>query len=263
MMKFVTPIISICVTLIFWCGACSKEDQPLPPVKGTKVVMPIKRPTPEKPKTPSPTQEITAKPEVKGVGEVKTAALEEKRVKVTGTETKKKVKQTSVKEETGYYIVKKGDSLSSIAGKKAVYSDPLKWPILYRLNMDKLGKIQARQDFADREIPKDLRIRFLTSVEVQQNLKKRTRGLWVVNILSATTNKKIVPAAVKLIKEGFPVYIASAKVKGKDWMRLRLGFFKDREEANTNGKKIMEIINLTDSWSTKVEEKELEEFGGY
>lgn len=262
-MKFETNIISICVTSLFLCGACSEGEQPLPPVQGTKVVMPIKRPIPEKTKTSSPTQEVKAKPEVKDMGGVKTAALEEKRVKVSGTETKKKVKETSVKEEAGYYIVKKGDSLSSIAGKKAVYGDPLKWPILYRLNMDKLGNIQAGKDFADREIPKDLRIRFLTSAELKQNLKKRTHGLWVVNILSATTKKKIVPAAVKLIKEGYPVYIASAKVKGKDWMRLRVGFFKDREEANINGKKVMEIINLTDSWSTKVDEKELEEFGGY
>ena len=261
-MKLVTNMIPICVTLIFWCGACSKEEQPLPPVKGTKIVMPIKRPTPEKPITSSPTQEVKAKPEVKDMGG-ETGALEEKSVKVSGTETKKKLKQTSVKEEAGYYIVKKGDSISSIAGKKAVYGDPLKWPILYRINMDKLGNVQARQDFADIEIPKDLRLRFLTSDDVKQNLKKRTHGLWVVNILSATTNKKIVPAAVKLIKEGYPVYIVSAKVKGKDWMRLRVGFFKNREEANTNGKKIMEIINLTDSWSTKVDEKELEEFGGY
>ena len=98
---------------------------------------------------------------------------------------------------------------------------------------------------------------------MKQNLKKRNHGLWVVNILSATTKKKIVPPTVKLIQEGYPVYISSAKVKGKDWMRLRIGFFKDREEANANGKKIMAIINLTDSWSTKVDEKELEEFGGY
>ncbi|MBW1862345.1 MAG: SPOR domain-containing protein [Deltaproteobacteria bacterium] len=260
-MKFETTIISICVTSFFLCGACSEGEQPLPPVQKTKVVMPIKRPTPEKTKTSPPTQEVKAKPEVKDMCEVKTAAVDEKAQKVPEQVTKGK--EAPVKEKAGYYIVKKGDSLSSIAGKKAVYGDPLKWPILYRLNMDKLGNIQAGKNFADRAIPKDLRIRFLTSAEVKQNLKKRTHGLWVVNILSATTKKKIVPAAVKLIKEGYPVYIASAKVKGKDWMRLRVGFFKDREEANINGKKVMEIINLTDSWSTKVDEKELEEFGGY
>jgi len=262
-MKFEMTIISICMTSVFLWGACSDGEQSLPPVQKTKVVMPIKRPTPEKPKIPSPTQEVEAKPDVKGSSEVKTAALEEKGVKASGTEPKKEVKETAVKEEAGYYTVKKGDTLSSIAGKKEVYDDPLKWPILYRFNLDKLGNIQAGQDFANIEIPEDLRIRFLTSAEVKQNLKNRIHGLWVVNIISATTNKKIVPAAVKLIQEGYPVYIASAKVKGKDWMRLRVGFFKDREEANTNGKKIMEIINLTDSWSTKVDEKELEEFGGY
>ena len=261
-MKFATTIIPICVTLFLYCGACSKEEEPLVPIRGTKVVMPIKKPTPKKPKNSTPKQSAEAKPDVKGSSEVKTAALKEKLVKASGAETSKK-KEDSVKEEEGYYIVKKGDSLSSIAGKKEVYDDPLKWPILYRLNLDKLSDIQSGQDFAEREIPEDLRIKFLTSDELKQNLEKRTHGLWLVNILSATTNKKIVPAAVKLIKEGYPVYIVSAKVKGKDWMRLRVGFYKNREEANTHGKKIMEIINLTDSWSTKADEKEFEEFGGY
>jgi hypothetical protein len=210
-----------------------------------------------------PTQTAEEKPDVKGSSEVKTAALKEKGVKASGTEVSKKVKEDLVKEEKGYYIVKKGDSLSSIAGKKEVYDDPLKWPILYRLNLDKLSHIPVSQDFADKEIPENLKIRFLTSAEVKENLKRRNHGFWVVNILSATTNKKIVPPAVKLIKEGYPVYIASAKVKGKDWMRLRVGFFKDRKEADTTGKKIMGIINLTDSWNTKVDEKEIEEFGGY
>ena len=262
-MKFETTIISICVISLCLWGGCSDGEQSSPPVQKTKVVMPIKRPTPKKPKISSPTQEVKTKPEVKGVGEGKTAALEEKAVKISRTEPEKKKKETAAKEEAGYYVVKKGDSLSSIAGKKAVYDDPLKWPILYRLNLDKLGNIHTGQDFADKQIPEDLKIRFLTSAEVKQNLKKRSHELWVVNILSATTNKKIVPAAVKLIKEGYPVYITSAKVKGKDWMRLRAGFYKDREEANANGKKIMEIINLTDSWSTKADEKEFDEFGGY
>lgn len=260
-MKFEITIISICVTSLFLCGACSEGEQPLPPVQKTKVVMPIKRPTPESTKTSSPTQEVKAKPEVKDVGEVKTAAVDEKALKVP--EQVIKEKEAPVKEEAGYYFVKKGDSLDSIAGKKAVYGDPLKWPILYRLNMDKLGKMQPGEDFADREIPQDLKLKFLTSADVKQNLKNRTHGLWVVNILSATSKKEIVPAAVKLIKAGYPVYITSAKVKGRDWMRLRLGFFKDRAEANANGKKMIEITHLSDSWSTKVEEEELNDFGGY
>ena len=33
--------------------------------------------------------------------------------------------------------------------------------------------------------------------------------------------------------------------------------------ADNQGQRIMAMLNLTDSWVTKVEKEELEEFGGY
>jgi hypothetical protein len=81
--------------------------------------------------------------------------------------------------------------------------------------------------------------------------------------VSATTNTKIIPPAIRLINNGYPAYITRAKVKGKDWIRLRVGFFKSRTEADTEGKKIMAMLKIADSWVTKAGKKELEEFGGY
>ena len=46
-------------------------------------------------------------------------------------------------------------------------------------------------------------------------------------------------------------------------MRLHVGFFKNKIEADMEMKKIMTLLNLDNSWVTKVGQKEFEEFGSY
>jgi len=260
-MRVSATTVSICLTLLLSCLGCSKEEPPPPQVKNYKVVMPIKRPAPEKVQTALPRKEEKAKEEAKEAAEVKTAAVKEETIKPPETETMEK--ERAAEEVTGYYIVKKGDSLSSISGRDDVYGDPLKWPILYRLNMDRLAKLQLVEDFLDRELPEGLRLKIITPDEARENVKGRLNKVWVVNVLSATARVDIIPSTIRLIRNGYPVYITSAKVKGKDWMRLRVGFFKNRTEADTEGKKIMAMLNIVDSWVTRAGKNELEKFGGY
>jgi len=260
-MKFSAIIISICLTLILWFGGCSREKPPPPPDKKYKVVMPIKRPVPQKADTSLPSKQEKAKEEPEETAEVKTAAVEEKAIKPPETETMEK--ESAAEEVTGYYIVKKGDSLSSIAGRDDVYGDPLKWPILYRLNMDKLDALEAGEDFLGRELPEGVMLKIITPDEAGRILKRRLNNLWVVNVLSATTKGEIIPSAIRLIRSGYPVYITSAKVKGGDWIRLRVGFFKNKTEADTEGRKIMTVLDIANSWVTKAGKRELEGFGGY
>jgi septal ring-binding cell division protein DamX len=86
----------------------------------------------------------------------------------------------------------------------------------------------------------------------------------VVNVLSTTSKKgKIVKDAVKLIKNGYPAYITSARVKGKEWVRLRVGFYKNRNDALKAGKKMQAMLNLDDSWAANIKKAELDEFGSY
>jgi len=259
-MKVSAAIISICLTLFLWCGGCSREEPPPPPDKQHKVVMPIKRPVPQKADTSLPSKQEKAKEETKETIEVKTASVEEKTIKPPETEIIEK--ETVIEKVTGYYIIKKGDSISSIAGRGDVYGDPLKWPILYRLNMDKLDTLQVGENFLDKELPEGVRLKIITPDEAKENLERRLHNVWVVNVLSVTTNGNIIPVAIRLIKNGYPVYITRATVKGKDWMRLRVGFFKNKTEANTENKKIMALLNLSNSWLTKAG-KELNRFGGY
>jgi hypothetical protein len=218
-------------------------------------------PAPEKAKASLTGREEKAKTEAKDGGGVKTAAIEERALK-TG-ETDAREKETASEEVIGYYIVRKGESLSGIAARENVYGDSLKWPILYRLNLDKLGKLRLAEDLPDRELPEGVRLKIVSPDEMRENLKDIGHNVWAVNVLSATSNGQIVPPAIRLIGNGYPVYITRVKLKGKDWMRLRVGFFKNRTDADKEGKKIMTILNLADSWITKVRKQELEEFGGY
>jgi len=252
-------IISVCLTAFLLCGGCSREEPP--PVKSTKVVRPIKRPVPEKAEELVIDREEKAKDEAKEAEEVKTAAVE--KVAATPPETESTEREKAVKEVAGYYIVKEGESLSGIASRGDVYGDPLKWPFLCRRNLDKLAKLPLGNLLPDSKLPEGLRLKIVSLDEVRENLRARRQKPWVVNVVSTTTSERINPFAVNLIINGYLVYIIRAKVKGRDWTRLRVGFFKDRTDADRQGERIMAMLNLTDSWVTKVEKEELEEFGGY
>jgi hypothetical protein len=261
------------IVLLFALGACSGEDQQAPQTPPPKVVQPIK---PSMADTEKPTTTVAGekKPQVAEKAQTEkpavsqekpsaapTPAAEEKKVaseEPTTTQARKKDK-----EEPATYLVKKGDSLSSIAARADILKDPLKWPILFSLNKDKLGEWATGEDLPDRELPQGTKLKVITAGEARASLKKATGALWVVNVLSATTSAEIVPPAVTLVKQGYPVYIVRANVKGKDYMRLRVGFFKNRSEADEVGKKIKEQLSFQDSWSTKADKEEYEEVAGF
>lgn len=266
-MQALVLTICVCLTLFLSLPGCARDEEPLPPVQGAKVVKPIKRPPPpplpeeaEKPPTTSegPKQ---AEPEEKKTEELKAAAVPAKASEKPDMETGKQ--ETPVKEEPGYYTVKKGDTLASIAGRTDIYGDPLKWPILCRLNMDKLGKMKVGEDFADRTLTEGVRLKIITPDEKKENLKKRADKLWVVNVLSTPNKREIIPATMKLLGEGYPAYITNTKVNGKDYMRLRVGFFGKKAEAESEGEKIKALLKLGEPWKTKAGNEEFKDFGGY
>ncbi len=266
-------LIRIFAVLLFTLAACSGEDQQPPQTPPPKVVQPI---NPSKSDLEKPAATITEekKPQAEEKAPVeKLAASPEKPGTVPKPEAEDEkvaseqptVKQAKKKEkdEPGTYLVKKGDSLSSVAARAEVLKDPLKWPILLRLNRDKLGEWASGEDVPDRELPQGTKLKVMTAREARTSLKKDTETLWVVNVLSAPTSAEIVPTAVRLVKQGYPVYIVRATVKGKDYMRLRMGFFKKKSEADELGKKIKEQMNFQDSWSTKADKEEYEEVAGF
>jgi LysM repeat protein len=254
----------ILMVLLFALAACSAEDQQPPQTPPPKVVQPIKPSTADIEKPTTTLAEEKPQAEEKAPVEKPAAPADKPGIVLKpGADDKKVASEKKEKDEPGFYVVKKGDSLSSIAARTDVLKDPLKWPILLRLNRDKLGEWATGENLPDRELPQGTKLKVITSNEARASLKKATGNLWVVNVLSSTSSAEITPPAVTLVKQGYPVYIVRANVQGKDYMRLRVGFFKNRSETDEVGKKIKEQLNFQDSWSTKADEEEYEEVAGF
>lgn len=260
-MRIAAAAISICVILLLLVLGCSEEEQPIYSGQPVKVKKPIRKPVPEKAKIALPVKVVKPELESEKTPIVESPAVEEKTIESQERIAKKT--ETSTKEEEGYYITKDGDNLSGIAKRKDIYGDPLRWPVLYRLNINNLASIKNDGDLPHKELPKGIRLKFITADEVKENLKRMPRKIWVLNVLSSTKERKIVLKALRLIDGGYPVYITRSKIKGKEWMRLRVGFFREKRDADREGKKIKGMLNISDIWTTRIGEKELAEFGGY
>jgi cell division protein FtsN len=256
-MKSLATIIPACLAFFLLYVGCSRDEQTPPPAEKHKVTRPIdksklgeaKSPLIEEGERPGPGAEEAERP--------KAPAIEAERSRVP--EEKRGEAEKAMEQMAGYYVVKKDETLSRIAALPDVYGNPLKWPILFRHNLQRLRSNQV----PDAQLPQGLGLKVISPEEIKGNLEKRSNNVWVVNVISSTVQEKITTTAINLIVEGYEVYITRARVKGKDWFRLRVGFYKSRNEASAAAKKIMAILDITDSWVTKVGKREFKAFAGY
>ncbi|HUU41606.1 MAG TPA: SPOR domain-containing protein [Desulfatiglandales bacterium] len=260
-MKAKSIAVAICLMFLLASGRCSKDNQTPPPEKKITTVKIATGPEAEKPKTPENSKDKEAKPDVKEGEDIGIAAPEQ--ITPITTETYTGQKEAATQEAPGNYTVKKGECLSSIAAGEDVYKDPLKWPALYRLNLEKLRTLKLGPIAPDTELPEGTILKTTTSHEIEKDSKTKPQNVWTINVVSTTSDEKIPPVATRLIENGYPAYITRVQLKDKEWMRLRVGFFKNKTRAEAEGKKIMAMLDLDDSWVAKAGEKEVEEFGGY
>ncbi|MDY7038874.1 MAG: LysM domain-containing protein, partial [Thermodesulfobacteriota bacterium] len=160
----------IILSVLFFGPGCSGEEEPAHLTQKPKVVKPIIRPASTKSNTPVSVREVKTES-----GKKKAARAQSKTVKKEALNKQRPIGEMgekTLKEEAGYYIVKKGDTLSSISGREDVYRDPLKWPILYRLNMDRLNKIKTGEDFPEKKLPAGVRLKIITQKKAKENRKK-------------------------------------------------------------------------------------------
>jgi hypothetical protein len=260
-MKIKSIIVPICLIFLLASARCSREKSVPPPAKKITTVKIAKRSEQEKLVSQEKIKDKKTEVNAKAAEDISKVTLQEKTP--VKTKTYAGSKESITEEMPGYYAVKKGECLSDIASKENVYKDSLKWPILYRLNLKKLQTLQLEQIPQDRELPEGMLLKTISSSPMAKESKTKSEKVWAVNVLSTTTTGKIPPVAIKLIENGYLVYIKRFKLKDKEWMRLRVGFFDNKAQAEKEGKKIMAMLNLHDSWVTKTGKQEIAEFGSY
>jgi len=285
LVRLLVAVFCIAVPLFFG-AACSKEEQEK--VQTPRVVIPITNHVREIPQVELASESINNEPEETPTVVTETVSLEdEERQPDSSSLIEKPEEQEIIKEEDGYYKVQKGDSLSTVAGSEDVYGNTLMWPSLFRLNLDRLGgmkvaeafdlkwsslfrlntdssnEVNVLENFEAEELPEGLNLKFITEKDAKENLAEVAQKIWVVSVISSQNMKSLVPPAITLMKNGYRVYISEARVKGQDWMRLRVGFFATHQEATEEGEKIMSMLGEDETWVTRIAQSELENYGRY
>jgi hypothetical protein len=168
--------------------------------------------------------------------------------------------QASAEEaQEGYYTVRTGDTLAGIAGRKDVYGDALKWPRLFHLNMEKLADLKVTESFPQRKLPEGLALRYAVAPEHRAAWPDEP---WALNVASVQNSRRIVLYAVKLMKAGYHVYLTRAQVSGKEWTRLRVGFYSNRGEAFTAATEIKALLGLPENpWIIRISKEEIKAQG--
>lgn len=262
---FVALFILLCMI------GCSSEEPP-PPAK-VPVVVRGSIEIPQKPLSEDLGTEEQAKPAeeftesiatgVTTLGKPATGAPEaggmDPQAELTGRETTPD-KLLEGKVEQGIYNVLPGDSLAVIAGREDVFGDPLKWIVLYQLNRDKLEGLALDERLPERPVPEGTRLRYRLTEEQGRRFKAAPGRTWVVNVVSSLTADRIDGPAVRLLEQGYPVYISRATIEGRKWMRLRVGFFNDRESAVQAGEKLQLVLQQDDSWPVRIGPEETAEY---
>jgi tetratricopeptide (TPR) repeat protein len=160
--------------------------------------------------------------------------------------------------------VRKNESLLDVAGRQDVYGDALKWPSLFRLNMNAMEKIKVTEGLLVEKLPEGLRLKYVSRDGAAENLAAMGDKLWVVDVASAKAMNGVVPSAIFLMRKGYHAYLTKSQLAGEEWVRLRVGFYKDILEALKVSEEIKALLKISDTaMPMKIEKKEMERFAGY
>jgi len=280
-MKIAGIMLSVCIALVLLGVGCSKDDSSSDSKQSEQKAVVRKaipkpkpqQPKPQPPKPVQPAQQQQPRPEPQKVAQAnpptrpETARPAPAQPKPTQSEPVQPQRPSQpaqpVKVDEGIFVVKEKATLPQIAGKKEVYGDPLKWPILYMNNRNVLSAAGVEEDLFEKALPLGTQLKIITSNQAKETLKKMGKDFWAINVISVTTNEDIIPSALKLLTNRYPTYITRTNVKGVDYMRLRVGLFKTKTSADAEGKKIASALHIKGVWPAKIGEQELSEFGGY
>jgi septal ring-binding cell division protein DamX len=98
---------------------------------------------------------------------------------------------------------------------------------------------------------------------MEENLKNRSNTRWVLNVFSSQKEENVVPLVIKLIKQGYLVYLTRAEVKGTEWIRIRVGFYPDRKTAMSKVNKMEALLEVFDIWAVQIGDQEFAQYISY
>jgi len=128
--------------------------------------------------------------------------------------------------------------------------------------IEPLKKVEKPSETQPTETPPVEEKTELAKIEEKPKEVISIRKEWVIQVFSSKSQDNAMRYRDELASQGFRAYHTSAKVKGEDWYRVRVGFFESEEEANKVrediGKKLSIKIPL---WVTKASREELEIHG--
>ena len=163
-----------------------------------------------------------------------------------------------------FYEVGKNESLLDIARRQEIYNDALKWPSLLRFNLSEMEKMKMTERLPVEKLPEGLRLKYVSRDEASQNLKTMADRLWVVEIASSKSMNGVVPYAILLIRKGYHAYLTKSQLAGEEWIRLRVGFYKDILESLKVSDEVKVLLNTSETpMPMKIDREELEQYSGY
>lgn len=110
---------------------------------------------------------------------------------------------------------------------------------------------------ADNQIHQDLEKQTKENASVKKTLNDH---VWVVNVLSTQDDKKLWEVFTLLSQYPYRVYTYTAQVKGKDWKRIRIGFFRSKQKAEVIGREISKKHGLPSPWIVRLGPEEMKKY---
>lgn len=94
------------------------------------------------------------------------------------------------------------------------------------------------------------------------SVKTSTSGAWAINVASFTDRKNATDLEAGLEVAGYNPYITEFMKDGRKWYRVRVGFFRTRDEAVTTGGRIKSRFNVGSAWVVRPSAEEIEAHSG-
>ena len=143
----------------------------------------------------------------------------------------------------------------------------MKWPLIYALNRSELNFLKEEDvSVEDRILPVGINLAILLTQEAEKSreyVSLREEYIWVINVISSIKKDNVNKLALNLIDSDYFVYFTSFDHEKKKYIRLRVGFYPSKEEAELDAKELRVKLDSPEIWVTRAKIDEIAEFVGF